>query len=452
MREIAPEGPQNALSVLPSLDTLIRYAAQWAVPTVCWAVGPWSSCLRKSRASSTNEVLHLGAHERVWRSSPHLFFGNTVQAPKHLTIMRKDDVLRLIDAIHRERGVDREILFLALEEALSMAVRKKVGVEEGFEVLINRKDGSIMLQAPDGSMSLPSAEELGRIAAQTTKQVFMQKIREAERDRVFDEYQDLVGTVVAAQVHKLEGPNVIVQLTGRSEALLPRSERIPQERLHVGDRLRVLVKEVRKEGSRVVIIVSRKDPLFVQKLFEVEIPEIAEGLIRVMRVARDPGYRSKVAVFSMDNRVDCVGACLGVRGTRIRNINDELRMEKVDIIEWSDSLEELVQNALKPAKEIPVEHIFPDEEAQSVFVLVSEDQKPLAIGMGGRNVRLAAEIVGWDIELKTPAEYEAEILASGSEGEVPDTTVAAEAAAKVSGADDDGPQDNDSKREEDAQL
>jgi len=364
--------------------------------------------------------------------------------------MRKDDVLRLIDAIHRERGVDREILFMALEEALSMAVRKKVGVEDGFEVRINRKDGAIMLQAPDGSMSLPSAEELGRIAAQTTKQVFMQKIREAERDRVFDEYQDLVGTVVAAQVHKLEGPNVIVQLSGRSEALLPRSERIPQERLHVGDRLRVLVKEVRKEGSRVVIIVSRKDPLFVQKLFEVEIPEITEGLIRVMRVARDPGYRSKVAVFSMDNRVDCVGACLGVRGTRIRNINDELRMEKVDIIEWSDSLEELVQNALKPAKEIPVEHIFPDEEAQSVFVLVSEDQKPLAIGMGGRNVRLAAEIVGWDIELKTPAEYEAEILASGGEGEVPDAALATEAVSTAAEGDEDGAQDNDSQREEDA--
>jgi N utilization substance protein A len=265
-----------------------------------------------------------------------------------------------------------------------------------------------------------------------------------------DEYQDLVGTVVAAQVHKLEGPNVIVQLSGRSEALLPRSERIPQERLHVGDRLRVLVKEVRKEGSRVVIIVSRKDPLFVQKLFEVEIPEITEGLIRVMRVARDPGYRSKVAVFSMDNRVDCVGACLGVRGTRIRNINDELRMEKVDIIEWSDSLEELVQNALKPAKEIPVEHIFPDEEAQSVFVLVSEDQKPLAIGMGGRNVRLAAEIVGWDIELKTPAEYEAEILASGGEGEVPDAALAAEAVSTAAESDEDGAQDNDSQREEDA--
>jgi len=390
--------------------------------------------------------------------------------------MRKDDVLRLIDAIHRERGVDREILFAALEEALSMAVRKKVGVEEGFGVAIDRKDGSILLQAPDGSMSLPSAEELGRIAAQTTKQVFMQKIREAERDRVFDEYQDLVGTVVTCQVHKLEGPNVIVQLSGRSEALLPRSERIPQERLHVGDRLRVLVKEVRKEGSRVVIIVSRKDPLFVQKLFEVEIPEITEGLIRVMRVARDPGYRSKVAVYSMDKRVDCVGACLGVRGTRIRNINDELRMEKVDIIEWSDSLEELVQNALKPAKDIPVEHIFPDEDGQSVFVLVSEDQKPLAIGMGGRNVRLAAEIVGWDIELKTPAEYEAEILASGGEGapevpaaEVPVAEDSQETAAPVASADDSpegtaaeaesppsttesASDDTETKREEDAQL
>lgn len=404
----------------------------------------------KDRAC-TDDVLHPVQPVGVESLSTPFFFGSRTAGPNPTPTMRKDDVLRLIDAIHRERGVDREILFMALEEALSMAVRKKVGVEDGFGVRIDRKDGSIMLQAPDGSMSLPSAEELGRIAAQTTKQVFMQKIREAERDRVFDEYQDLVGTVVSAQVHKLEGPNVIVQLSGRSEALLPRSERIPQERLHVGDRLRVLVKEVRKEGSRVVIIVSRKDPLFVQKLFEVEIPEISEGLIRVMRVARDPGYRAKVAVYSMDKRVDCVGACLGVRGTRIRNINDELRLEKVDIIEWSDSLEELVQNALKPAKDIPVEHIFPDEETQSVFVLVSEEQKPLAIGMGGRNVRLAAEIVGWEIELKTPAEYEAEILAAGGEGEAP-AADAAEASAAQEDTADEAPAEADATREEDSQL
>ncbi len=325
--------------------------------------------------------------------------------------MRKDDVLRMIDAIHRERGVEREILFVALEEALSMAVRKKVGVEDGWQVQINRRDGAISLQAPDGSVTLPSAEELGRIAAQTTKQVFMQKIREAERDKTYSQYESVLNTVLAAQVHTLEGPNVIVTLSGKTEALLPRSERVPNERLHVGDRIRVLIKEVRKEGSRVVIIVSRKDPMFVQKLFEVEIPEIADGVIRVMKVARDAGYRSKVAVYSMDPRVDCVGACLGVRGTRIRNINDELRQEKIDIIVWSDSLEELVQNSLKPAKDIPLEHVFPDEDNQSVFVLVSEEQKPLAIGMGGRNVRLASEIVGWSIELKTPAEYEAEILA-----------------------------------------
>jgi len=369
--------------------------------------------------------------------------------------MRKDDVLRMIDAIHRERGIEREILFCALEEALSMAVRKKVGVDEGFEVKIDRKDGAIMLLAPNGAISLPSAEELGRIAAQTTKQVFMQKIREAERDRVFVEFEDMVGTIVSAQVHKLEGPNVILTLTGKTEALLPRSERIQSERLHVGDRIRVLVKEVRKEGSRVVIIMSRKDPLFVQKLFEVEIPEIAEGIIRVMKVARDPGYRSKVAVYSMDERVDCIGACLGVRGTRIRNINDELRMEKIDIIGWSDSLEELVQNALKPAKDIPIEHIFPDEDNQSVFVLVSEEQKPLAIGMGGRNVRLAAQIVGWDIELKTPAEYEAEILAEGGDPgldqlEGMPTEAASEPTEEAAVMPTDSPAEEPARTEEDA--
>jgi N utilization substance protein A len=176
----------------------------------------------------------------------------------------------------------------------------------------------------------------------------------------------------------------------------------------------------------------------VQKLFEVEIPEIQEGTVRVMRVARDPGYRSKVAVYSMDPRVDAIGSCLGVRGTRIRNINDELGQEKIDIIAWSESLEELVQNALKPAKDISLEHIFPDEDNQSVFVLVSEEQKPLAIGVGGRNVRLASEIVGWDIEIKTPAEYEAELLAEGQyddEGEAGDAPYA-EAQPEVS---DDAP-------------
>ncbi len=329
-------------------------------------------------------------------------------------MLKKEELLRMIDALHREKGVEREILFVALEEALTMATRKRMDVEEGFNVHINRKSGAISLEAPDGEeVDLPSAEALGRIAAQTTKQVFMQKIREAERDRVFGQYEEEVGTVVAAVVHKIEGPNILLMLNGQNEALLPRSERVHSERLHVGDRIRVLIKEVRKEGSRVVIIASRKDDNFVKKLFDVEIPEIQEGLLRVMRVARDPGYRCKVAVYSMDPRVDAIGACLGVRGTRIRNINDELGQEKIDIIGWSDSLEELVQNALKPAKEIELDHIFADEENMSVFVLVKEDQKPLAIGLGGRNVRLASKIVGWDIEIKTPAEYEAELMAEG---------------------------------------
>ena len=326
--------------------------------------------------------------------------------------MRKDDVLRMIDAIHRERGVDREILFAALEEALSTATRKRVGVEDGLDVQIDRRNGEISVVSADGLIEVPTADELGRIAAQTTKQVFMQKIREAERDKVFEQYASQEGRIVSGVVHKLEGPNVIVQLTGKTEALLPRSERIPTERLHVGDRVRVLIKEVRKEGSRVVIIVSRRDDAFVEKLFEVEVPEISENVVRVMRVARDPGYRCKVAVYSMDPRVDAIGACLGVRGTRVRHITDELGAEKIDIICWSESLEELVQNALKPAKDIPVEHIFPDETDNSVFVLVSEDQKPLAIGMGGRNVRLAAKIVGWSIEIQTPSEYEAALLES----------------------------------------
>ncbi len=366
--------------------------------------------------------------------------------------MRKDEILRMIDAIHRERGVDRDILFHALEEALSTAARKKMGVAEGLDVRIDRRSGEISLIAQDGTVTIPSAEELGRIAAQTTKQVFLQKIREAERDKVYDQFSGLVGTIVSGTVHKMEGPNAILQLSGRVEALLPRSERVPNERLHVGDRLRVLVKEVRKEGSRVVIIASRKDPDFVRKLFEVEVPEIRDGLIQVMRVARDPGYRCKVAVYSSDPRVDSIGACLGQRGTRIRNVNDELGAEKIDIIEWSESLEELVQNALKPAKNIPVDHIFPDEENQSVFVLVDEEQKPLAIGMGGRNVRLAARIVGWEIEIKTPSEYEAELLAAqdSQEGELAPEGSAAPEEPVPPAAEDPDPQQPDQPNPQEA--
>ncbi len=328
--------------------------------------------------------------------------------------MRKDDVLRLIDAIHRERGVDREILFHALEEALSLSVRKKLDVEEGYNVVVSRKDGSTRVIGPTGGdegVELPSAEELGRIAAQTFKQVFMQKIREAERDKVFSEYADLVGTIVAVKVEKQEGPLWFMSLPDGQEAILPRAERVQSERLHVGDRIRVLVKDIVKRGSRVEIVVTRKSNEFVEKLFAVEIPELADGNMKIMKIARDPGYRTKVAVYSPDESVDVVGACLGVRGSRIRNVNDELRNEKIDIIEWSGSLEELVVNALKPAKDIMVEHVFPDEENNSVFVLVPEDQKPLAIGMGGRNVRLASDIVGWSIDLKTPSEYEQELLA-----------------------------------------
>lgn len=331
--------------------------------------------------------------------------------------MRKDDVLRLIDAIHRERGVEREILFHALEEALSLSVRKKLGVEDGYSVTVDRKTGSSKVIGPDGpdnSVDLPSAEELGRIAAQTFKQVFMQKIREAERDKIFSAYSGLINTIVAAKVEKIEGPNIILSLPDGQDAVLPRNERVQTERLHVGDRIRVLVKDIVKRGARVEIIASRKDKGFVTSLLEMEIPEIGDGNIQVMKVARDPGYRTKIAVYTPDRHLDVVGACLGVRGTRIRNINDELRNEKIDIIEWSDSLEELVINALKPAKEIMLEHVFPDEESRSVFVLVAEDQKPLAIGMGGRNVRLASQIVDWDIDLKTPSEYEQELLAAES--------------------------------------
>jgi len=389
----------------------ILWVAHLTLQPLLWGEQTGFEPTRNLRFDAGNRVCGIFLHTRFFMGRRGVGRGSGKEEA-----MKPADVLRMIDAIHRERGVDREILFSALEEALSTATRKKLGLEEGIRFQIDRRNGKARILAEGGDLPANpdqlNPEKLGRIGAQTVKQVFMQKIREAERDKVYGTFESQVGNIVPGVVHKLEGPNVIINLGGKTEALLPRSERITSERLHVSDRVRLLIKEVRKEGSRVTIIVSRRDDDFVSKLFEVEVPEIAEGLVKVMAVARDPGYRCKVAVYSFDDRIDSIGACLGLRGTRIRNINDELGAERIDIIGWSDSLEELVQNALKPAKNIPIDHIFPDEETQSVFVLVDEDQKPLAIGVGGRNVRLASRLVGWDIEIKTPAEYEAELMAA----------------------------------------
>ena len=312
--------------------------------------------------------------------------------------MNPQEILRIVDAIHRDKNIDKEIVFEGIEAALVSAAKKHYGEEANIVVNIDREDGSI--HANHDGRELDSEETVGRIGAQTAKQVMIQKIREAERDALFDEYNELVGQMVSGVIQRYEGGAATVQLTN-VEAILPRGEQIPGETHHVNERVRTTVFEVRKSGSRVKVILSRARPQLVQRLFEQEIPEIADGVIQIRAMAREPGYRSKVAVSSSDPRVDCVGACVGVRGNRIKNIVDELAGERIDIVRWDENLEVLIPNALQPAE---VEQVILCKMLGRGIVLVREDQLSLAIGRRGQNVRLASKLSGWDIEIMTQDE------------------------------------------------
>jgi N utilization substance protein A len=242
--------------------------------------------------------------------------------------------------------------------------------------------------------------DLGRIAAQTAKQVIIQRIREAERDVIFDDYVKHLHSIVTGTVQRFEGGTIIVNL-GKTEAILPKTEQVRGEDYRVGDRIRSYVLDLKKAGQKVKIILSRSHPEFVRKLFELEVPEMAEGLIEVKALVREAGYKTKMAVLSKDAKIDAIGACVGVRGTRIKNVLDELKGEKVDVIRWSDNTEELIANALKPAQ---VNYITLDSENMRAKVVVDDDQLSLAIGRRGQNVRLAAKLGKWDISILTESE------------------------------------------------
>jgi N utilization substance protein A len=317
--------------------------------------------------------------------------------------MNANEVLRIVDAIHRDKNIDKEIVFQSIEAALVSAAKKQYGEDQDIIVQIDRKDGAI--SGSHNGVPLDPEETMGRIVAQTAKQVIIQKIREAERDALYDEYQELSGQMITGVVQRYEGGAATVQLNN-VEAILPRSEQIPGETHHPNERVRATVFEVRKVGSRVKVILSRTRPQLVQRLFEQEIPEIADGVIDVRAMAREPGYRSKVAVSSSDQRVDSVGACVGVRGNRIKNIVDELAGERIDIVRWSDDLQVLIPNALQPAE---VEEVILCQMLGRAIVLVREDQLSLAIGRRGQNVRLASKLCGWDIEIMTREELDESI-------------------------------------------
>ena len=317
--------------------------------------------------------------------------------------MKPEEILRIVDAIHRDKNIDKEVVFQAIEAALVTALTRQYGEGTDISIAIDRADGR--LSGMGDGQSIDTAERPGRIGAQTAKQVIIQKIRAAARDAVHDEFEEQIGQMVSGVVTRFEGAAATVSL-GAVESILPRSEQIPGESYHPNERVRATIFEVRKVGSRVKIILSRIRPQLVQRLFEQEIPEIADGVIEIRAIAREPGYRSKVAVISSDNRIDCVGACVGVRGNRIKNIVEELGGERIDIVRWSDDLQVLVPNALQPAE---VEEVILCQMLGRGIVLVREDQLSLAIGRRGQNVRLASKLCGWDIEIMTREELDQQI-------------------------------------------
>lgn len=320
--------------------------------------------------------------------------------------MNGPDLLRIVDAMHREKNIPKEIIFEGIEAALQLAAERAHGIspddEESTEpqitVTIDRMTGEIKALKGD---QVIDPEELGRIAAQSAKQVMIQKIREAECNSVFERYERLKGELVRGTIQRVDAGTAIVTVD-RNESILPRSEQIPGETPHVGETVKAVVLEVRKAGQRVKVVLSRCHPDFVRCLFEQEIPEIADHTIEIKAIAREAGYRTKIAVTSIDLKVDAVGACVGVRGSRIKNIIDELNGERIDIVRWNDSLQVMIPNALQPAN---IEEVFLYSRLGRAIVLVQEDQLSLAIGRRGQNVRLASKLVGWDIEIMTHDEY-----------------------------------------------
>jgi len=341
----------------------------------------------------------------------------------------RPELLQVADVVARDKGIDRDEVLEAMEQAIQKAGRSKYGHEHDIRAHIDRKNGEIQLarfvevvelveneltqmtlvqaqrKKPDAAVGefivdpLPPID-FGRIAAQTAKQVIVQKVRDAERQRQFNEFKDRVGEIVNGLVKRVEFGNVVVDL-GRAEALLRRDELIPREVFRTGDRVRAYIFDVRQEQRGPQIFLSRTHPQFMAKLFGQEVPEIYDGIIEIKAVARDPGSRAKIAVISRDSGIDPVGACVGMRGSRVQAVVAELQGEKIDIIQWSQDPATFIVNALAPAE---VAKVVLDEEAHRIEVVVPNDQLSLAIGRRGQNVRLASQLTTWDIDILTEAE------------------------------------------------
>jgi N utilization substance protein A len=310
------------------------------------------------------------------------------------------ELVRIVDNISRDKNVDKESIFVDLEEAMVSAVKKHFGEPESdITVHIDRATGEVEA-VKDGEKI--DVRRLGRIPAQTAKQVMIQKIRADERDSIYAEFVQRKGEIISGTVVRYEGGTLVVSLDHWTEGFMPKGEQIMGQTHRPGERIRCFILDVKETSSQVKILLSRTHPDFIRRLFELEVPEINEKIIEIRALAREAGYRTKVAVTSLDEKVDPVGACVGVRGSRIKNIVDELGGEKIDIVRWNESSQVLVVNALMPAKVSEIALCF---ELGRATVVVDEDQLSLAIGKHGQNVRLAARLSGWDIDILTPNEY-----------------------------------------------
>lgn len=315
--------------------------------------------------------------------------------------MPNPELLRIVDGIARDKNIEKDQIFTDIEQAIASGLRKQFNVEDTseFAVTLDRTTGDI--SATRAGALLPLSV-VGRIGAQTVKQVMIQLIRQDERGSIYEEYKDRVGTIVTGTISRFEGPTMLVNL-GRVEGIMPRSEQIPGESHNPGERIQALILEVRDTPSAVKIILSRSHPEMIRRLFEREVPEVQERTIEIKALAREAGHRTKIAVSSIDSKVDAVGACVGVRGSRIKNIVEELGGEKIDIVRWNESSQIFISNALKPAEVAEVSLCF---ELSRATVVVNEDQLSLAIGKKGQNVRLAARLTSWDVDILTPAEFQ----------------------------------------------
>ncbi|MBI4972300.1 MAG: transcription termination/antitermination protein NusA [Candidatus Omnitrophica bacterium] len=312
------------------------------------------------------------------------------------------ELLAIIEQIEREKGIKKEVLIQAVESALLSAVRKVVDLKPEEELKVELDPNTGKIKASRNNVEITSID-FGRIAASTARQVIIQKIREAEKEVVFNDFQGKVGEITSGTVYRFERGNIIVDLLGKAEGILLKREQSPKEQFKQGQRIRSYIAEVKKENKGLQIILSRAHPNFVKKLFELEVPEIYEGIVEIKSIARQAGERTKIAVWSKNEKVDSVGACVGMRGNRVRNIVNELQGEKIDIVRYNEDIKEYITSALSPAK---IAEIKLDKEKHRAEVIVDDDQLSLAIGKHGQNVRLACRLIGWELDIRTKAMIE----------------------------------------------